>query len=90
MARSFTITFNIFILYNKCLSNTSSIYDSEPQNSVENDFQDYTLGDDYGYTDVQWLRSAGNYDEDEEWKVYGEPSGSRYELILFELFRIFL
>ena len=85
MARSFTILFKLFILYNGCLSKTISNYDKEsffptgdysnPQDYTDSDSQDYMMIDNYGPLDIQWLRLGGNYDEDEEWKAYGESSG---------------
>ena len=88
MARSFTILFILFILYNGCLSKTISNYDKEsffptgdysnPQDYTDSDSRDYMIADNYGYTDIQWLRLGGNNDEDEEWKAYGESSGKLF------------
>ena len=58
----------IFLLFNGCLSDTTKSYDDSYS-------QDYVLEDNYGLTDIQWLRFGGEYDEDNEWKVYEESSG---------------
>ena len=78
MAGLFTILFKLFMLYNLCSSKTISNYDrdySYPQDYADSNSQDYVLADNYGFTDVQWLRFGGNYDEDAEWNAYGESSG---------------
>ena len=40
--------------------------------------QDYVLEDNYGLTDIQWLRFGGEYYEDNEWKVYEDSSGTLF------------
>ena len=73
----------IFLLFDCCLSETTKSYD-------DSDSQDYVFEDNYGLTDIQWLRFGGEYDEDNEWKVYEESSGKLSNFYIIGLFVKFL
>ena len=79
MSRSIAILFKLFILYNGCLSKAISNFYRDynyPQDYADSNSQDYVVEDNYGPTDIQWLRFGENYDEDKEWKAYGESLGN--------------
>ena len=75
MLSSFATVCKIFLLLNGCMSETTEKYDDSYS-------QDYVLEDNYGLTDIQWLRFGGEYDEDDEWKVYEESSGKHLNFFI--------
>ena len=81
MLSSFATVCKIFLLFNGCLSETTKSYD-------DSDSQDYVFEDNYGLTDIQWLRFGGEYDEDNEWKVYEDSSGKLSNFYTIGLFVI--
>ena len=83
MLCSFATVCKIFLLFNCCLSETTKSYDDSYS-------QDYVLEDNYGLTDIQWLRFGGEYDEDNEWKVYQESSGKLSNFYGIGLFILFI